>query len=213
MSKVGIIDYDCGNLFSVQHAFEYIGAEPYFCKTPEDTAHADRLLLPGVGAFGDAISSIRQRGLDSAIHEVAKAGRPIMGICLGMQLLVDKSEESENQKGLSLIPGQIVELPRSARENNPRFKIPNIGWGLLNRPDDMDWSSSILKRNNEKNFTYFVHSYHLKDENAEFILATQTFGNAQSPSVIARDNICGCQFHPERSGEAGLNILKSWMEL
>ncbi len=213
MIKVGIIDYDCGNLFSVHHTLKHIGAEPYFCKTPDDTARADRLLLPGVGAFGDAISTIRQRGLAEAICEVAKAGRPVMGICLGMQLLVDKSEEDEGQQGLGLIPGQIVRLPTNAREINSRFKIPNVGWSHLNRPEGIDWSDTILKRNNEKDFTYFVHSYHLDSKNSKHVLATQKFGDMQSPSVIVRDNISGCQFHPERSSDAGLNILKTWIEL
>jgi glutamine amidotransferase len=213
MIKVGIIDYDCGNLFSISHALKHIGAEPYFCKTPDEIIQADRLLLPGVGAFGDAISTIHQRGLDAAIGEVAKAGRPIMGICLGMQLLVNKSEESVGHVGLGLIPGEIVRLPTYAREINACSKVPNVGWSRLNRPDDINWNGTVLKRNNEQDFTYFVHSYHLRYENIEFVLATQTFGDIESPSVIARDNVSGCQFHPERSNGAGLNILRSWIEI
>ena len=213
MSKVGIVDYDCGNLFSVQHAFEYIGAESYFCKTPEEAAQADRLLLPGVGAFGDAITAITERGLADAIHSVASAGRPIMGICLGMQLLVDESEESGQHNGLGLIPGRIVQLPAEARTAGARFKVPNVGWSRLNRPDGINWSDTTLSQTNPGDFAYFVHSFHLNSEHPEFILATQTFGDVQSPAVIARDNVVGCQFHPERSGEVGLNILKSWMEL
>jgi len=212
MIKVGIVDYDCGNLFSVSQALEYIGVDPYFCKTPEETSRADRLLLPGVGAYGNAISTIRERGLAEAICEVASAGRPVLGICLGMQLLVDNSQESVGEKGLSLIPGEIIKLSIDTLENNSRFKIPNVGWSSLNRPDEVDWSNTILKKNSVKDFTYFVHSYHLNGDNKDFILATQQFGDMESPSVIARDNISGCQFHPERSGEAGLNVLKSWVE-
>lgn len=213
MTKVGIIDYDCGNLFSVQHAFENIGAEPYFCKTAEEVANADRLLLPGVGAFGDAIARISERGLFEAIHTVANAGRPILGICLGMQLLVDESEELGTHTGLGLIPGHIVQLPDSVREQNPRLKIPNVGWARLNRPDGMDWQGTILADINEGDFGYFVHSYHLQNDNPEFVLATQAFGDVQSPAVIARGNVSGCQFHPERSGTVGLSILSSWMKL
>lgn len=213
MSKVGIVDYDCGNLFSVMHALEHIGAEPYFCKTPEETEQAERLLLPGVGAFGDAITAITQRGLAEAIHIVANAGRPILGICLGMQLLVDESEESGYHEGLGLIPGRIIQLPTVPQQLGSRYKIPNVGWSRLNRPDGVNWSGTVLANTDEGDFAYFVHSFHLDNKHPQFVLATQTFGDVQSPAVIARDNISGCQFHPERSGEVGLNILKSWMEL
>lgn len=213
MSKVGIVDYDCGNLFSVQHAFEKIGAEPYFCHTPEEVIKADRLLLPGVGAFGDAVSAITQRGLTDALLSVAHAGRPIMGVCLGMQLLAEKSEESKNHNGLGLIPGRIVKLPVDARSINSRFKIPNVGWSRLNNFDNKCWRGTPLNLTREGDFAYFVHSFHLETKYPENVLATQSYGDIQSPALIARDNIHGCQFHPERSGEVGLKILKSWMEL
>lgn len=213
MNSVGIIDYDCGNLFSVKHALEHVGGKPSFCKTPEEIMSADRLLLPGVGAFGDAMDKITKRGLPEAILAVAASGRPILGICLGMQLLTTESEELGTYRGLDLIPGKVVKLPTFSQKENQSCKIPNVGWSRLLRPKEVTWDNTILHNVQDGMFTYFVHSFHYDNSHPQYVLASQQYGDITSPAVIARENVVGCQFHPERSAETGLQILRAWLNM
>ena len=200
---IAIIDYGVGNLFSLEHSFMAVGAEPVVTGDPEDLLRADRVILPGVGAFGDAAKKLRQTGLDAVVKDVAAKGVPVMGICLGMQLLLDVSFEFGEHRGLGLIPGEV----RPISEVIPAdLKIPHIGWNAL----DVRRLHPILKSVKPGDCVYFVHSYY-GARCDQSVLATAEYG-APLTAAIGRGNVCGCQFHPEKSGDVGLGILKSFIE-
>ena len=195
---IAIIDYGMGNLGSVQKALAFLGFESEITNDPSTVMAADGVVLPGVGAIGAAMEALNSRGLDKVVHEYIATGKPFLGICLGMQMLFDTSEESfggEPVKGLSVLPGKVVKFP-----SDMGLKIPQIGW------DDLSSRNEILP---DKEFVYFVHSYYCVPENEEDIAATVTYGIEYCCSV-KRDNVFACQFHPEKSGEAGLRILNRW---
>jgi len=200
---IAIIDYGVGNLFSLEHSFMAVGAEPVVTGDPEAILRADRVILPGVGAFGDAAKKLRQTGLDAVIREVAARGTPVMGICLGMQLLLDVSFEFGEHRGLGLIPGEV----RPISEVIPAdLKIPHIGWNAL----DVRRPHPGRKPVEPGDCVYFVHSYY-GARCDQSVLATAEYG-APLTAAVARGNVCGCQFHPEKSGDVGLGILKSFCE-
>ena len=200
---IAIIDYGVGNLFSLEHSFMAVGAEPVVTGDPEAILRADRVILPGVGAFGDAAKKLRQTGLDAVICEVAARGTPVMGICLGMQLLLDVSFEFGEHRGLGLIPGEV----RPIAEVIPAdLKIPHIGWNAL----DVRRPHPILKSVKPGDCVYFVHSYY-GARCDQSVLATAEYG-APLTAAIGRGNVCGCQFHPEKSGNVGLGILRAFCE-
>ncbi len=202
---VAILDYGVGNLFSLKSSFAFIGEEAVVTADPAVIQNADRLILPGVGAFGDAAEKLRQSGLDKVLCEEAAKGKPLMGICLGMQLLLDKSFEYGEHKGLGLIPGEI----RPIADVIPReLPIPQIGWNALRLKGE---KHPIFKYLKDGDFVYFVHSYYGADCN-ENVIADTEYG-AYLTAAVARDNICGCQFHPEKSGKVGLAILKAFCEM
>ena len=201
---VAIVDYGVGNLFSLKSSFEYIGVDVVVSGDPDAIRSADRIILPGVGAFGDAADKLHNSGLDQVIRQEAENGKPIMGICLGMQMLLEKSYEYGIHEGLGLIGGNIVPI---ANEIPAEYKIPQIGWNALTFKGE---KHPIFKYVNEGDFVYFVHSYHASD--CDDVIATTEYG-APLCAAVGRGNVCGCQFHPEKSGEVGLNILRAFCEM
>ena len=200
---IAIIDYGVGNLFSLAHSLSAVGAEAVVTGDADDIRRADHVILPGVGAFGDAAAKLRETGLDDAVREVAARGVPLMGICLGMQLLLDRSFEFGEHAGLGLIPGQV----RPISEVIPAdYKIPHIGWNRL----DLVGRHPIFRGVRPGDCVYFVHSYYGADCAASTV-ATAEYG-ADLTAAVARGNVCGCQFHPEKSGDVGLGILKAFCE-
>ncbi|MDO4744101.1 MAG: imidazole glycerol phosphate synthase subunit HisH [Clostridia bacterium] len=202
---VAILDYGVGNLFSLQSSFAAIGVDAVVTSDEEVLKKADRLILPGVGAFEDAAAKLRASGLDEVLKAEVKSGKPIMGICLGMQMLFDKSFEYGEHEGLGLIKGEV----RPIADVLPKdLKIPHIGWNALHFGASKHPLFKYLK---EGDFAYFVHSYYganCKDS----VIATTEYG-AELTAAVACGNVCGCQFHPEKSGDVGLSILKAFCEM
>lgn len=198
-----IIDYGVGNLFSLRSSLQAVGAEPLITGDAKLIRSADRLVLPGVGAFSDASSRLRASGLDRVLSEETKKGKALLGICLGMQLLFEKSFEFGEFQGLGLIKGQVVPI---SSEIPSGFKIPHTGWNSL----CFKGSSPLFKYIKDGDYVYFVHSFHGKNCE-QSVIATVDYG-AKLTAAVARDNIFGCQFHPEKSGKAGLNILRAFCE-
>lgn len=202
---VAIIDYGVGNLFSLKSSLKAIGADVIVTADKEELKNADQIILPGVGAFEDAARKLRESGLDKFIKELANNGKPLMGICLGMQLLFDKSYEYGEHEGLSLIKGEVVPIKDDVDES---LKIPHIGWNALNLKGE---KSPIFANINDGDCVYFVHSYYAKNcENS--VIATTEYG-AELTAAVANKNVFGCQFHPEKSGKVGLSILKAFVNL
>ena len=202
---IAIIDYGVGNLFSLRSSLAMIGAEAVVTGEADALRAADRLLLPGVGAFGDARRKLAQGGLDALIAQQAAQGKPLLGVCLGMQMLFERSFEYGEHEGLGLIPGQVVPM---AGRLSPGLKIPHIGWNALSiaRPDH-----PLMKNVREGDCVYFVHSFCAEDC-GEHTVATAEYG-MRVTAAVARGNVMGCQFHPEKSGEVGLNILRAFCEV
>ena len=200
---IAIIDYGVGNLFSLSHSLTHIGAEAIVTGDAEAILRADHVVLPGVGAFGDAAAKLRQTGLDAVIRAAAARGMPVMGICLGMQLLLEKSHEFGEHAGLGLIPGEV----RPIAEVIPAgLKIPHIGWNAL----DVVRPHPIFRSIRPGDCVYFVHSFHGTGCEAN-VIATTEYG-APLTAAVAKGNVCGCQFHPEKSGDVGLGILRAFCE-
>jgi glutamine amidotransferase len=205
LKTVHIIDYGSSNLLSISRAFEHIGAQVIMVKNAEDIQNAHHLILPGVGAFPDGMQAIKKSGFDQAIQHYAQTGKPLMGICLGMQLLLDIGTEIQEIKGLGLIPGKVIELPR----NQPGFKVPNINWHQVNALQGHPLFESI----HASEMFYFVHSYYAQTEQTHNTIALTDFGNIKFASVIAKDNVMGTQFHPEKSGKKGLQMLQNFLNI
>lgn len=202
---VGIVDYGVGNLFSLRSSLVAIGADAIVSADPAELKKADRILLPGVGAFGDAAQKLRESGLAEFVVEEAKRGKPLLGICLGMQLLFDKSFEYGEHKGLGLIPGEIRPIADVIPAD---YKIPHIGWNALHfeRTD-----CPLFRYLKEGDHVYFVHSYYAANCK-DALVASAEYG-ASLTAAVANKNVFGCQFHPEKSGEVGLNILRAFCEM
>jgi len=204
---VAIIDYDAGNIKSVEKAVQFLGEEACLTRDPEVILSADRTILPGVGAFGDAMEKLHGFGLYDVIHDFVKTGRPFLGICLGLQLLFEESEESEGLKGLSLLPGKIRRIPEG-EENEIRRKVPQIGWNDLT----LTPGTRLFQGVKDHSYVYFVHSYYLDAGDKNQVAATTEYGVTIDAAVEA-GNIFACQFHPEKSSEVGLQILKNFLSL
>ena len=198
-----IIDYDAGNIKSVEKALLSLGEEVIITRNREEILTADRVILPGVGSFGDAMAKIRAYSLEEVIWEVVNKKIPFLGICLGLQLLFERSDESDGVKGLGLLKGEILRIPDA-----PGLKIPHIGWNSLKYPN----KGKLFKDLPEEAYVYFVHSYYLKAAEEEIITATSEYGTLIHASV-EKDNIFACQFHPEKSSDVGLTILKNFVEI
>jgi len=200
---IGVVDYGRGNLFSIRHALEHLGLPNVISADPDVLAATDRILLPGVGAFGDAIAALHQRGLFAMLQDTARAGKPLVGICLGMQLLADEGFEFGRHEGLGLIPGSVSRLPEGNGED--RVRIPNVGWRELHHAGNDPWFDG----RNSSTLCYFVHSFEFKTEAPEDTAATITLNGAEVAAIVRRKNVSGFQCHPEKSGPAGLALLKS----
>lgn len=199
---IAIIDYDAGNIESVRKALQFLGADTILTRDAHEILHADRIILPGVGAFGDAMEKLHYYGLVEVIHEAVESGIPFLGICLGLQLLFDSSEESPGVQGLSLLPGQVLKIP-----SQKDLKIPHIGWNSLMYPSE----GTLFGGLPEEAYVYFVHSYFLKAQEPEIVKAVTQYG-VTIHAAVEKGNLFGCQFHPEKSSRAGLKILKNFIE-
>ena len=208
--KVVIIDYGVGNLLSVQRAAEECGAEAIISSKPHVIAQADRVILPGVGAFAKGIQALESLGLVEVIKEIAANGMPLLGICLGMQLLLDESEEHGLTKGLGIIPGRVIPVPNLSTDGLP-VKIPHIGWSALIASENANWKNTILQNLSPGNAVYFLHSFMAMPKNPKMRIADCLYGSNRISAVISRDNVTGCQFHPEKSGEIGLKIIQNFL--
>ena len=198
-----IIDYDAGNIKSVEKALLALGEEAIITRDPKVLLEADHVILPGVGSFGDAMDKLCHYGLVETIKQIVQKGTPFLGICLGLQLLFEESEESKGVKGLGLLKGKILRIP-----DGPGLKIPHIGWNSLKFPHKVRLCLGLP----EESYVYFVHSYYLKAAEEEIVTATTEYGTLIHASV-EKNNIFGCQFHPEKSSEVGLTILKNFIAL
>ncbi len=200
---IAIVDYDAGNIKSVEHALDSLGYECFVSDDPKRIAEADKVILPGVGAFGAAMERLTKRGLDEAVKEACKSGRYVLGICLGLQLFFKESEESPGVEGLDILPGSIVRFP-----SDMGLKVPQIGWNDLKFPN----KGRLFEGVDEGSFVYFVHSYYLKAADPSIVTASCEYGVTVHASV-EKDNVFACQFHPEKSSSVGLRILKNFCEL
>lgn len=200
---VAIIDYDAGNLKSVQKAFEFLGADVVVTRKRNEILNSDHVILPGVGAFREAMEKLEQYDLVDTIKEVVKRKIPLLGICLGMQLLFESSEESDGVKGLSLLEGKIVKIPKKEG-----IKIPHMGWNSL----ELKGKATLFQGLSKEPYVYFVHSYYLVPSKAEDVVAVTEYGTNLSVAV-EHENLFGCQFHPEKSGEVGLEILRNFLKV
>lgn len=201
MAGIAVVDYGMGNLHSVSKAVERLGHHPIISSDPQVIRSADGVILPGVGAFGDAMANLQASSLDDTVRQIAESGQPLLGICLGMQLLFTESEEDGSHKGLGLLPGRVVRFTGD-------LKVPHMGWNRLEflQPDNPIFSGL------SEEYVYFVHSYHALLELPEQLLATTDYG-VPVTAIVHRDSIYGMQFHPEKSGELGIRLLDNFLRL
>ncbi len=212
MKKVVVVDYGLGNLFSVARALEKVGASVEISDSPIVIKQASSILLPGVGSFEHGMFELKQRGLDDAIKEYAQSERPLLGICLGMQMMFGHSEEFGQYDGLGLLSGKVIAIPKVGDDGSPH-KIPHIGWSPLLLPTTrQDWSKSILENTLPNSNVYFVHSYTAFPDNSLQRLADCNYYGCLISAAVQLNNKFGCQFHPEKSGKVGLDILKRFVE-
>ncbi len=200
---IAIIDYDAGNIKSVAKALEKLGQEVVITRDEEQILAASKVVLPGVGAFGDAMKNLKEYGLVEVIHQVVEKGIPFLGICLGLQLLFERSDESNGVEGLGILKGEICRIP-----DQEGLKIPHMGWNSLH----FQYDGRLFRGIDEEAYVYFVHSYYLKADDEQIVKATTEYGTHIHASV-EKDNVFACQFHPEKSGDVGLQILKNFVEL
>ncbi|MCG3209902.1 MAG: Imidazole glycerol phosphate synthase subunit HisH [Anaerolineae bacterium] len=200
--KLAIIDYGVGNFRNVQKAFQAVGADADITESVQAVRDAGAVVLPGVGAFGDAIDNLRQRGLDRPVLDALRAGKPLFGICVGLQLMFDESEEMGQHTGLGIFPGKIVRFPTT------ELPVPHMGWNQIHPAQP----HPLLNHIDNGDFAYFAHSYYARPQNPAHVVATTDYG-LNYASVVARDNVCAIQFHPEKSQQVGLQILKNFVEL
>ena len=200
---IAIIDYDAGNIRSVEKALHFLGQEAVVTGDKETILSAEKVILPGVGAFGDAMNTIRERRLESVIHRVVEQGTPFLGICLGLQLLFERSEEAPGAEGLGILKGEILKIPEKEG-----MKIPHMGWNSLH----LEHNGRLFRGIPEGAYVYFVHSYYLKAADEQIVKASTDYCTHIHASV-EKDNVFACQFHPEKSSELGLRILKNFADL
>lgn len=200
---IGIIDYDAGNIKSVEKALQYLGQETVVSRDPQVLLKADKVILPGVGSFGDAMENLKKYGLVPVIHEIVEKGTPFLGICLGLQLLFESSEETPGVEGIGILKGKILRIPPAEG-----LKIPHMGWNSIK----IKKGARLFKDIPEDSYVYFVHSYYLKAGREEDVTATTEY-SALIHASVEHDNVFACQFHPEKSSEIGLKILKNFVEL
>ena len=200
---IAIIDYDAGNIKSVEKALLSLGEKAVITRDKEKILSADKVILPGVGAFGDAMEKIRSYGLEEVIHEVVDKGTPFLGICLGLQLLFEESEESVGVKGLGILMGKIVKIP-----DHQGLKVPQIGWNSLKYPN----KGKLFEGVPEDSYVYFVHSYYLQAEDPDIVVATTDYA-VNIHAAVEKGSVFACQFHPEKSSDVGLQILRNFVTI
>ena len=200
---IAIIDYDAGNIKSVEKALLSLGQKVTVTSKRDEILGADKIVLPGVGAFGDAMENLKKRGLDVVIREVAESGIPFLGICLGLQVLFEKSEEAPGVEGLGILKGEICRIPKTEG-----LKIPHMGWNSLH----LENNGRLFRGIEDDPYVYFVHSYYLKAEDEQIVKASAEYG-VHIHASVEQKNVFACQFHPEKSSTAGLRILKNFVEL
>ena len=209
--EVTLIDYGVGNLLSVQRGLEHCGAKVVLTADPEKILAAKRVVLPGVGAFANAMQALQSLGLVAVIRELAQRKTPILGICLGMQLLLEESDEFVVTAGLGLIPGRVIAVPDYTLSGASQ-KIPHIGWSTLQPSNtNVGWQDTLLEDNHLGDAAYFVHSFMAVPTNSAHRIADCVYGGHKIAATIGRSNVTGCQFHPEKSGEVGLKILRRFI--
>lgn len=206
---ITIIDYQISNLFSVKHACEHLGLEVEITSDPQKILKCKAAILPGVGAFGDAMHNLEKLELIQPIKEFIGSGKPFMGICLGMQLLFSQSDEFGHHQGLNIIPGKVVKFPAKTIDNKT-IKIPQIGWNQIYEPEAGKWGNSPLKGLASNEFMYFVHSYFATPNNKEVILSLTDYEDIEYCSSVLHNNVFATQFHPEKSGQEGIKIYRNW---
>lgn len=209
---VVVVDYGIGNLFSVRRAFESVGAEVRFASSALDIEEAGRLVLPGVGAFSDGMTGLESRGMVEALRKHARSGKPLLGICLGMQMFASGSQEFGEHEGLGIIPGTVVPVASRA-VNGGGLKIPHIGWTPLREARPSAWKASALESTAHGACVYLVHSFHFVPTDRKFVLATCDYGGNEVIAAVGDGRIIGCQFHPEKSGPVGLEVLRRFLEV
>ena len=200
---IAIIDYDAGNIKSVEKAIQYLGEDAVITRDRDLILNSDKVILPGVGSFGDAMAKIREYDLVNTIYDVVDKKTPFLGICLGLQLLFKTSEESEGVTGLGLLDGRIIRIPDA-----PGLKIPHMGWNSL----DIKQGATLFQGIEDQSYVYFVHSYYLQAEHEEDVAATTVY-SIKIHASVEHENIYACQFHPEKSSRVGLQILKNFIQL
>jgi len=209
--KVTLVDYGIGNLLSVRRGFEHFNFEVEITDDPKIILNSERVVLPGVGSFLVGMSELAKSGLDDVIRELASKEVPILAICLGMQLLFEYGEERGMTAGLGLIPGRVVAIPTS-NDTGPTFRVPHIGWNAIYEPTkDTAWKAKVLQGTKSGSEVYFNHSFMASPSNSRDLKAICNYGNYPMAAVVQRGSVTGCQFHPEKSGEIGLMILKNFV--
>lgn len=210
--SIAIVDYGLGNLFSIGQACRHAGMGVEVTSDVKTLASADAILLPGVGAFADAMQALKDRDLVSPLKDLCDAGKPLIGVCLGLQLLMTESHEFGSHQGLDLIRGTVERLPEGglAPDGKRTLKVPQVGWNRVAAPDETDkWANSPLEDLKDGTYMYFVHSYHANPTDAGVVLSVSDFGGVRYCSSIRKGNIFACQFHPERSGDSGLKVYEN----
>ncbi len=209
--QVTIVDYGSSNMYSVRRAFEHCGAEPLLADGPAGVEQAERLVLPGVGAFADGMRGLQEIGVVEALREFARSGRPLLGICVGMQLLATEGEEFGLHEGLDIIPGRVVQVPATDVSGTPQ-RIPYVGWTDLEPAAGFDWRGTFLESLTTLDSVYAVHSFHVLPDDPLHLLADYDYGGHRVTAAIHAGSVVGCQFHPEKSGPAGLRLLESFLQ-
>ena len=206
---ITIIDYEMGNLRSVEKAFEKLGFDARVSNNPDDLLTTDKVVLPGVGAFKDCITNLRDGGFVEPLLQHVEAGKPLLGICVGMQMLFDESEEFGRHKGLGLIPGKVTRFPAGMEERGERLKVPHMGWNTI----QIQRPAPLFKDTAEGSYVYFVHSYYCAADNPDDVAASCRYGDIVFTAAIWRDNLMATQFHPEKSQDVGLKIFENFGHL
>jgi len=209
--KVALIDYNMGNLFSVKRALAFVGLESIITNSRDEILNSDAVILPGVGAFGEAINNLKQNDLVSSVLDFINSGKPFMGICLGMQLLFSKSYEFGFYEGLDIIKGDIVRFENKTNEV-AKIKVPHVSWNQVRRIQDQNrnWDASLLADTSDGAYMYFVHSYYAEPEQESDMLSVSCYGTKEYCSGVKKENVEAFQFHPEKSGKEGLKILQNF---